>query len=89
MPSGDEDRRVILFNRAAERIFRLPAAEAIGRLGLLGMRERALDLGGALSVSGGPGEGTTVVARFPLERGGASVGMLPPAHGEPHGEATT
>jgi len=27
----DEDRRVILFNRAAERIFRLPATEAIGR----------------------------------------------------------
>jgi PAS domain S-box-containing protein len=27
----DEDRQVILFNRAAERIFRLSAAEAIGR----------------------------------------------------------
>jgi PAS domain S-box-containing protein len=31
MITVDEDRRVILFNRAAEQIFRLPAAEAIGR----------------------------------------------------------
>ena len=35
-------------------------------LGLVGMRERALAGGGALSISGEPGGGTTVLLRFPL-----------------------
>jgi signal transduction histidine kinase len=34
-------------------------------LGILGMRERALLLGGALGISGTPGEGTTIKVRIP------------------------
>jgi signal transduction histidine kinase len=34
-------------------------------LGILGMRERALLLGGELTITGGPGEGTTVRVRIP------------------------
>lgn len=34
-------------------------------LGILGMRERALLLGGELSISGAPGKGTTVKVRIP------------------------
>jgi signal transduction histidine kinase len=34
-------------------------------LGILGMRERALLLGGELTISGGPGEGTIVKVRIP------------------------
>ena len=34
-------------------------------LGILGMRERALLLGGQLTISGAPGEGTTVRVRIP------------------------
>lgn len=41
-----------------------PAAP--GRLGLLGMRERARSFGGELSVAGAPGGGTEVTARLPL-----------------------
>lgn len=36
-------------------------------VGLLGMRERAVGLGGDLLVSGAPGQGTTVVLSIPLE----------------------
>ena len=48
-------------------------ADAAGRqsLGLLGMRERARALGGALSVRGRPGEGTTVECTFPLNTSAA------------------
>ncbi len=35
-------------------------------LGILGMRERALLLGGELTISGSPGKGTSVKARIPL-----------------------
>ena len=34
-------------------------------LGILGMRERALLLGGELTISGAPGEGTTIKVRIP------------------------
>jgi signal transduction histidine kinase len=34
-------------------------------LGILGMRERALLLGGELTISGAPGQGTTIKARIP------------------------
>jgi signal transduction histidine kinase len=37
-----------------------------GHFGLLGMRERATQLGGRLTVDSRPGAGTTVVAAFPL-----------------------
>lgn len=46
-----------------------PAELADGRsLGLLGMRERAHLLGGRLTVTGRPGEGTTVVLDTPVPR---------------------
>jgi signal transduction histidine kinase len=35
-------------------------------LGILGMRERALLLGGELTISGAPGTGTTVTVRIPV-----------------------
>jgi PAS domain S-box-containing protein len=38
---------------------------ASSSLGILGMRERALLLGGELSIKGEPGEGTTVTVRIP------------------------
>lgn len=40
-----------------------------GSLGLLGMKERVVLLGGALEVKGQPGEGTTLAIRMPLEAG--------------------
>jgi PAS domain S-box-containing protein len=43
--------------------------KAKGGLGLLGMRERAISVGGALSVQSAPGHGTTVRAQIPLGRG--------------------
>jgi signal transduction histidine kinase len=43
---------------------------ASGRLGLLGMRERVLLNGGTLDIESSPGQGTTVLARFPLQTGG-------------------
>jgi len=39
-----------------------------GSLGILGMRERALLLGGELAISGAPGEGTTIKVRIPETR---------------------
>jgi signal transduction histidine kinase len=41
-------------------------ANAPGAVGLLGLRERALLLGGRCDISGRPGEGTRVEARLPL-----------------------
>ena len=42
-----------------------------GRLGLLGMRERAALVSGRLSVSSAPGEGTTVSLLVPRDEGGS------------------
>ena len=39
-------------------------------LGILGMRERALLIGGELTMSGSPGKGTTVTVRIPHSDGG-------------------
>jgi len=39
-------------------------------LGLVGMKERALHLGGDLSIQSEPGQGTKIVVCVPLERGG-------------------
>jgi PAS domain S-box-containing protein len=41
---------------------------ASGSLGILGMRERALLLGGELAIRGAPGEGTTIQIRIPETR---------------------
>jgi signal transduction histidine kinase len=43
-----------------------------GSLGLLGMRERALGVGGELLVRGASGRGTTVTARVPRPMGGTT-----------------
>ena len=40
-------------------------------LGLLGMRERALLIGGEVSINGGPGKGTRVTVQVPLSNPGA------------------
>jgi signal transduction histidine kinase len=40
-----------------------------GGLGLAGMRERLLLVGGELEVESSPGVGTTVFARIPYDRG--------------------
>lgn len=40
-----------------------------GHFGLIGMRERALSIGGTLDVASEPGAGTTVKLRVPLEAG--------------------
>lgn len=46
-----------------------PEARAAGQgFGLAGMRERALLLGGEFTVRAVPGEGTTIVVRFPIIR---------------------
>jgi len=37
-------------------------------LGLLGMKERALILGGVFEICGNPGQGTSVTVRVPLGR---------------------
>jgi signal transduction histidine kinase len=49
------------------RGFDVAEALARGRLGLLGMRERAEMLGGSLEVDSRPGEGTTVAITVPLD----------------------
>ncbi len=44
-----------------------PAESSAGyRLGVLGMRERVVLLGGELTIDSGPGRGTTVIAHVPL-----------------------
>jgi signal transduction histidine kinase len=51
-------------------------------LGLLGMRERALAHGGQVTISGQPGQGTTISARIPLgiaDQPSSSADPGPPA----------
>lgn len=49
--------------------FDAEAALAGGRFGLGGMRSRAADLGGSAVVVSGPGEGTLVAVRLPVDEG--------------------
>jgi signal transduction histidine kinase len=49
----------------------LARLEAEGHLGLAGMRERILALGGEVSVKSSPGTGVVIVIRIPLSEGGA------------------
>jgi signal transduction histidine kinase len=44
------------------------AAPRVDAFGLLGMRERILQLGGVLSIESAPGDGVTVTAKVPLSR---------------------
>ena len=46
------------------------AAAASGRLGIIGMQERAMLAGGKLEIESRPGSGTTVLARFPISHPG-------------------
>jgi len=48
------------------RGFQLERHDTSGRLGLLGMRERAEMVGGTLTVESTPGTGTTIIVRVPL-----------------------
>jgi signal transduction histidine kinase len=41
----------------------------IGKLGLLGMDERARSLGGTLTLQSVPGQGTAIVAEIPVQPG--------------------
>jgi len=50
-----------------------PAARG-GRLGLLGMRERAAMLGGTFNVESPPGGGTTILVRIPVGHTAAATG---------------
>jgi signal transduction histidine kinase len=65
-------------------------------LGLLGMRERALILGGEVEIRGAAGKGTTVKVRMPLPAvpgmaTAESIGLLEPTNGAevPCGNKTT
>ncbi len=49
--------------------FDVEGAERSGRLGLVGMRERAEMIGGAFSIKSAPGIGTTVMLEVPLGNG--------------------
>jgi signal transduction histidine kinase len=47
-------------------------------LGLIGMRQRAQDVGGNVSIHSAPGSGTEVVALLPLSDTGAEPAPEPP-----------
>jgi signal transduction histidine kinase len=49
-------------------------------IGLVGMRERAMLIGGEISLQGAPGKGTTMTLRVPLHRPGAEAGKTAAAH---------
>jgi PAS domain S-box-containing protein len=63
--SGEE---LVLEVRDNGKGFRNEARNRKKSLGILGMRERALLLGGAFEVRGNPGRGTSVTVRIPLSR---------------------
>jgi signal transduction histidine kinase len=44
-----------------------PQGKGFAGMGLVGMRERARDLGGTLAVESSPGKGTTIVAQLPVQ----------------------
>jgi signal transduction histidine kinase len=59
----------------------LPVTDSDQHLGLVGMRERIESLGGFFAIESGAGQGTTVIARIPLQ---ASGGMNERAHPDGH-----
>lgn len=67
------DGRVRLTISDNGRGFELPARmsdlAAAGKLGLMGMHERARLLGGTLVIQSEPGRGTTVVVNVPIQPG--------------------
>ncbi len=64
-----EDGFLLLEVRDNGRGVELEQVSAPTSLGILGMRERALLLGGVFTISGTPGQGTMVSARIPVEEG--------------------
>jgi len=62
---ADEDGDLTLEVHDNGRGIRADELSSANSLGILGMRERALLLGGTLSITGGPGKGTTVRIRIP------------------------
>lgn len=68
MSLTEDDGYLILEVKDNGQGIKAPEIHAPESLGLLGMRERAAVLGGKVDISGSPGEGTTVSARFPLGR---------------------
>jgi signal transduction histidine kinase len=61
-------RDLVLTVRDDGRGIRGDEVASPGALGIVGMRERALALGGTLTVAGSRGRGTTLKARIPLFR---------------------
>lgn len=62
---GEQSGRVVL--QVADNGRGIDLGEIVQSIGLLGMRERAAILGGDLAISGGPGQGTTVLLSVPVE----------------------
>ncbi len=54
--------------RGFELPSRLEDMASVGKLGIMGMKERARLLGGTLEIKSGPGKGTQVIARLPLQK---------------------
>ena len=53
--------------------FPIESLERRDALGIVGMRERALMLGGTLDIHSAPGTGTQITLRIPLNSGGVEV----------------
>ncbi|HSB18764.1 MAG TPA: cache domain-containing protein [Anaeromyxobacteraceae bacterium] len=64
---GTDEGLVLVFRDDGKGIAGVEDARS---LGILGMKERCLLVGGSFDISGGPGRGTTIVVRIP--RGGSS-----------------
>jgi signal transduction histidine kinase len=62
-------------------VARVTTSSPSEKLGLYGMRERALALGGTLTVESTPGMGTAIFVEIPLSEGDRSHGQDPPAGG--------
>ena len=63
-----------IFLRVEDNGRGLPSLQSQPRHGLVGMRERALSVGGTLAVERSPSGGTLVEATVPLARGGSQPG---------------
>ena len=64
-----EGEHIVLTVRDNGKGIQTSQAQAPGSVGLIGVRERALLLGGRCEITGRAGEGTTVVARVPVADG--------------------
>jgi two-component system sensor histidine kinase DegS len=56
-------------NGKSFRVERFLVAKRVGRLGLIGMRERVEMVGGSFTVESAPGKGTTIRAKIPYNNG--------------------